>query len=158
MVLLKNDNSALPLAADVKNVALFGCTSYDFIAGGTGSGNVNRAYTVSLLDGLNNAGYTVDDALKAAYEQYLASEKDRLAKTKKEWFMPDVRPAEMALTPQTIQEQAAKADVALITLGRTSGEFLDRKLSDFNLSREETEMLQAVCKTCLLYTSDAADE
>lgn len=147
MVLLKNDNSALPLAADVKNVALFGCTSYDFIAGGTGSGNVNRAYTVSLLDGLNNAGYTVDDALKAAYEQYLASEKDRLAKTKKEWFMPDVRPAEMALTPQTIQEQAAKADVALITLGRTSGEFLDRKLSDFNLSREETEMLQAVCKT-----------
>ncbi|WP_418696847.1 glycoside hydrolase family 3 C-terminal domain-containing protein [Bacteroides sp.] len=146
MVLLKNDNGALPLAAGVKNVALFGCTSYDFIAGGTGSGNVNRAYTVSLLDGLNNAGYTVDDALKASYEQYIAAEKERLSKEKKGWFMPDARPAEMAVAPQEIQAQAAKADVALVTLGRTSGEFLDRKLSDFNLSKEEAQMLQSVCK------------
>ncbi|MCD8093068.1 MAG: glycoside hydrolase family 3 C-terminal domain-containing protein [Bacteroides sp.] len=146
MVLLKNDNGALPLAAGVKNVALFGCTSYDFIAGGTGSGNVNRAYTVSLLDGLNNAGYVVDDALKASYEQYITAEKERLSKEKKDWFMPDARPAEMAVTPQEIQAQAAKADVALVTLGRTSGEFLDRKLSDFNLSKEEQQLLQSVCK------------
>ena len=104
MVLLKNDNGALPLAADVKNVALFGCTSYDFIAGGTGSGNVNRAYTVSLLDGLKNAGYVVDEALKNSYEAYLKTEKERLSKDKKEWFMPDTRPAEMAVSAQVIRE------------------------------------------------------
>ena len=144
MVLLKNDNGALPLAADVKNVALFGCTSYDFIAGGTGSGNVNRAYTVSLLDGLKNAGYVVDEALKNSYEAYLKAEKERLSKDKKEWFMPDTRPAEMAVSAQVIREQAAKADVALVTLGRTSGEFLDRMVADFNLTKEEQNMLKAV--------------
>ena len=144
MVLLKNDNGALPLPADVKNVALFGCTSYDFIAGGTGSGNVNRAYTVSLLDGLKNAGYVVDEALKDSYEAYLKAEKERLSKVKKEWFMTDERPAEMVVSAQVIREQAAKADVALVTLGRTSGEFLDRMIADFNLTKEELDMLKAV--------------
>ena len=146
MVLLKNDGEVLPLASGVNKVALFGCTSYDFIAGGTGSGNVNRAYTVSLLDGLKNAGYSVDEGLKNVYEQYLTAEKERLVQTKKEWFMPDFRPAEMALTASAIQEQASKADVALITLGRTSGEFLDRQQADFNLSKEELALLQGVCK------------
>lgn len=146
MVLLKNDNSALPLAQNVKNVALFGCTSYDFVAGGTGSGNVNHAYVVSLLDGLKNVGYSIDEGLKNTYESYLKAEKERLSKEKKGWFMPDERPAEMALSAQIIKEQVAKSDVALITIGRTSGEFLDRKLADFNLSKEEQKMVQEVTK------------
>lgn len=146
MVLLKNDNAALPLAQNVKNVALFGCTSYDFVAGGTGSGNVNHAYVVSLLDGLKNVGYNIDEGLKNTYESYLKAEKERLSKEKKGWFMPDERPAEMALSAQVIKEQVAKSDVALITIGRTSGEFLDRKLADFNLSKEEQKMLQDVTK------------
>ena len=76
---------------------------------------MNRAYTVSLLDGLKNAGYVVDEALKNSYEAYLKAEKERLAKDKKEWFMPDERPAEMAVSAQVIREQVAKADVALVT-------------------------------------------
>ena len=146
MVLLKNNNNTLPLAQGTKNVALFGCTSYDFVAGGTGSGNVNHAYVVSLVDGLKNAGYTVDEGLKNTYENYLKAEKERLAKEKTSWFMPDQRPAEMALSAQTIQEQVAKSDVALITIGRTSGEFLDRKVEDFNLSKAEKQMLQDVTR------------
>ncbi|MDR1676595.1 MAG: glycoside hydrolase family 3 protein, partial [Tannerella sp.] len=147
MVLLKNDNAALPLAEDIRKIALFGCTSYDFIAGGTGSGNVNRAYTVSLLDGLKNAGYAVDSNLRSVYEQYLAAEKERIASFKREWYMPEIRPVEMSLTLQMIQKQALEADVALITIGRTSGEGFDRPSADFILDKEETEMLQAVCRT-----------
>lgn len=146
MVLLKNDNNALPLASTVKNIALFGCTSYDFVAGGTGSGNVNRAYTVSLLEGLSNAGYTVDDNLKSVYEKYLVAEKERLAKEKKGPFMPDKRPDEMSLTPAMVNEQVGKSDMALITIGRTSGEFLDRNVADFNLSQAETQMVQTVTR------------
>lgn len=146
MVLLKNDNNALPPASTVKNIALFGCTSYDFVADGTGSGNVNRAYTVSLLEGLSNAGYTVDDNLKSVYEKYLVAEKERLAKEKKGPFMPDKRPDEMSLTPAMVNEQVGKSDMALITIGRTSGEFLDRNVADFNLSQAETQMVQTVIR------------
>lgn len=149
MVLLKNDNDALPLKEGMKNIALFGCTSYDFIAGGTGSGNVNRAYTVSLPDGLKNAGYRIDESLKQTYEQHIAAENKKNTPDPSQAFsrfMPVPRPTELVPSAQLLAEQVAKSDVALITLGRTSGEFVDRKVVDFELSREEREMLESVCK------------
>ena len=83
MVLLKNDNAALPLAQSVKSIATFGITSFNFIAGGTGSGDVNKAYTVSLKEGLNNAGYIVDKKLEESYIPYVEKELKRFAEQKK---------------------------------------------------------------------------
>jgi len=147
MVLLKNNNETLPFERKVRNIALFGCTSYDFIAGGTGSGNVNRAYTVSLLDGLKNAGYQIDEALKADYEQYIEAENKKNTPDSSQpfsRFMPVPRPTELIPTTKVLSEQVAKADVALVTLGRTSGEFVDRNVSDFELSEEELQLLKSV--------------
>ena len=93
---LKNDK-ALPFAEGVKNVALYGNTSYDFIAGGTGSGNVNHAYVVSLLDGLKNGGYTVADELKTAYETYVADCKAAKEKEIAELEKKDKQPHRPAL-------------------------------------------------------------
>ncbi|MBR7018084.1 MAG: glycoside hydrolase family 3 C-terminal domain-containing protein [Prevotella sp.] len=156
MVLMKNEK-ALPFAESIKNVALYGNTSYDFIAGGTGSGNVNHAYVVSLLEGLKNGGYTVSDELKGVYEKYITDckearkkEIDEMAKKDKQAammasFLPGALPAEKQFTVEEITAQANVADIAIITLGRISGEFLDRKSSDFNLSDSERNLIQQVC-------------
>ena len=156
MVLMKNAE-ALPFKENIKNVALYGCTSYDFIAGGTGSGNVNHAYVVSLLDGLKNGGYTVSEEMKTAYEQYIADckearkkEIEEMAKKDKQAamlasFMPGNLPAEKQFSTDELTAQANVADVAIITIGRISGEFLDRKAADFNLNASERLLIQQVC-------------
>ena len=151
MVLLKNDANTLPLSADVKNVALFGNTSYNFIAGGTGSGNVNRAYTVSLLDGLKNVGYTVDESLKAAYDKHIVAEQKRIDAAVDQndqfaAFAPKPLPVEMIPSKKQLKDMVAKNDVALITIGRTSGEFLDRYIADFTLSEAENQLIKVVCE------------
>ena len=156
MVLMKN-NEALPLKESVKSVALYGNTSYDFIAGGTGSGNVNHAYVVSLVDGLKNGGYTISDEMKSAYETYLAdckkkAEAELAEKAKKDpktamlvKFLPGTLPAEKQFSADELAKQAETADVAVITIGRISGEFLDRKVADFNLNDSEMKLIQQVC-------------
>ena len=159
MVLMKNEG-VLPLTSHpspLKRVALYGCTSYDFIAGGTGSGNVNHAYVVSLLDGLKNGGYTVSDELKTAYEKYIADAKEAQKKALEELskkdkqaamlanFMPGTLPAEKLFSADELSAQANVADVAIITLGRISGEFIDRTSANFNLNASEQQLIQQVC-------------
>ena len=164
MVLMKNsplptspDRGVLPFGENIKKVALYGCTSYDFIAGGTGSGNVNHAYVVSLLDGLKKGGYTVSDELKTAYEKYIAEVEEARVKALEELakkdeqaamlarFMPGALPAEKQFTAAELTAQASEADVAIITIGRISGEFLDRKVADFNLNDSEMKLIRQVC-------------
>ena len=156
MVLMKNEK-ALPFDDKIKNVALYGITSYDFIAGGTGSGNVNHAYVVSLLDGLKNGGYVVSDELKTAYETYISNAKKAAEAALEEQakkdpknamlvkFLPQPLPAEKLFSADELTKQAEASDVAIITLGRISGEFLDRKAADFNLSDSERKLIEQVC-------------
>ena len=146
MVLLEN-KGVLPLK-DVKKVAVFGCTSYDFVAGGTGSGNVNRAYTVSLLDGLKNAGFVVDDSKKDQYLKHIADEQAAfqasLPNDGTSAFYPTPRPSEIVPAAAELNASAKANDIAIITFGRNSGEFFDRSAADFSLSAKERKLLQDV--------------
>lgn len=148
MVLLKNDAKTLPLKSQPSTlnikVALFGTASYDLLVGGSGSGNVNRNYKVSLDEGLKNAGVQLDETLAKTYSDYTDAE---LAKQPKEnfWTIP-VAP-EMPLSKQQVKAALAQSDIAIMTLSRMAGEGGDRKevKGDYLLSDLELANLRLVC-------------
>ncbi len=142
MILLKNGGDALPVAPG-KHVAVFGNTSYDIIAGGTGSGDVHKAYTISLLQGLANAGYKVQQQLAKEYKSYLDSMKAKQPKNPNFFAPPPVIPQ---FNPEPIlQREADGADIAIITIGRNAGEGADRKVDgDFTLNKAEKGLIKGV--------------
>ncbi len=147
MVLLKNEKETLPLASNIKKIALFGSISYHFIAGGTGSGNVNRAYTISLVDALKSAGYKLHQELENQYQQHIEEFKlkeSKREKSKMDFFRPEILPEELTLSKNQINQWATETDIALITFGRSSGEFADRTSSEFFLKENEVELLRNI--------------
>ncbi len=151
MVLLRNERvgarAALPLGAQ-RAVALFGNTSFDPIAGGTGSGNVNRAYTISVAQGLAAAGMRVDTALAGQYERYLAAERAKLPRPgPMSFFAPPPRIAERSVDANAARAAASSADAAIVTIGRIAGEGGDRKVADdFELGASERSLLEVVSR------------
>ena len=115
------------------------------LVGGSGSGNVNRKYKVSLNEGLVNAGLQLEDELAETYRTYTAAE---LAKMPAEnfWTIP-VAP-EMLLTKEQVKSAIKNADVAVLTISRMAGEGGDRKAvkGDWLLSDTEEANLRLVCQ------------
>ena len=146
MVLLKNNAETLPLK-NIEKVAVFGITSYDFIAGGTGSGNVNKAYVIDLIQGLTGAGLKPTESLSKLYTSYKTYQESKNAAAGQGSSMlgKPVLP-EMEISRNIINIQAAEADMAILTLGRQAGEGRDRAIdNDFNLSAQERQMLSDIC-------------
>lgn len=142
MVLLKNQNNTLPLAPG-KNIALFGNSGYDTMVGGTGSGNVNRAYKVNIHEGLANADLNVDTNLKAAYLDHI-----RLAKadSKQDDVWSITVADEKIITTDEALRAARDNDAAVFVIGRMAGESADRTLAegDWFLSPTERANLDVV--------------
>ncbi|MFT5252242.1 MAG: beta-glucosidase [Flavobacteriales bacterium] len=150
IVLLKNDGNILPFTSKSAPLAVFGVTSYDFISGGTGSGDVNEAYTISLIDGLTNAGFSIDSELEAAYKPFTLAQKEiELKRREKEGLLATPnRLIELELNLEMVQNSAKTSELALITIGRNAGEGDDRKIDeDFNLAQDEINMINIVSQT-----------
>lgn len=149
IILLQNSNNALPLGSSVKKIAAFGNASYDTFSGGTGSGDVNEAYTVSISQGLVNSGFDLEKTLKARYENYISE-----AKTGKQkpadpiaaLLEPKTGESEMGVEMLSASLLADECDAAIITIGRNAGEGNDRKNveGDFKLTQTELSMVARV--------------
>ena len=147
-ILLKNDNNTLPFNSKKAALAVFGVTSYDFISGGTGSGDVNEAYSISLLDGLTYAGFAIDSELEKLYKPYVADQKakemDRREKNGGLLATPK-RIVELELNKEIIANKANSSELALITIGRNAGENADRNVDeDFNLATDEVALINTI--------------
>lgn len=148
VVLLKNKSAALPMSKD-NEIALFGVTSYDFIAGGTGSGNVNRPYVVDLMSGLSNVGFRLEPELDAFYKDYMKAEALRCARINgdNKWFIDRERAIEV-VPDELIVKAASNADDAVITIGRVFGEGKDRDYyHSYLLSDREKELISQVSES-----------
>ena len=145
MVLLKNDNNVLPLANNIKNIALYGISSYKFLAVGTGSGSVNYEYVVNMEDGLSAAGYKIDPAIAAPYRKHVETIKPRKASD----FMQlenVVMPESLLSQPFKLRADAIANDIAIITIGRSCGESSDREYDgNYTLTDVEKKMINDVC-------------
>ena len=144
MVLLEN-NGALPMK-DVKTVALYGTGSYDFIAGGTGSGNVNKPYIRNVAEGLAVNGIEINKDIKTWYEQYISLAKTQLKNngSSSSVLLGDPVISEMEVSREFIERMEPATDIAIFTLSRNAGEGGDRyaKDGDWTLTGQERELIQ----------------
>ncbi len=155
MVLLENDG-ALPIVPG--NIALYGAGAAKTIKGGTGSGEVNERHSVTILEGLENAGFTV--TTKAWIDDY-AAEFQRaddafgsdIKKKLRHFKLADIinimetpfkYPFGRLITAQDIA--ASDTDICVYVVARQSGECADRLLSahDYTLSDIEIANLKTV--------------
>ena len=121
IVLLKNEGRTLPLTAG--NLNVFGWASTNPVYGGTGSGALNDAYhTVTLLEGLENAGFTLNTELSDFYTAYRA-DRPTIAMGTQDWTLPE--PPASTYTDEMMANAKAFSDTALVVIGRSGGEGAD---------------------------------
>lgn len=122
IVLLKNDNGALPLASG-SSLNVFGWASTNPCYGGTGSGSLSDAYeTTTLLDGLTNAGFTLNTELSDFYTAYRA-DRPEVGMWSQDWTLPE--PTADSYTDEMMQNAKAFSDTALVVITRVGGEGAD---------------------------------
>ena len=171
MVLLKNENNTLPLNK-AQTAALFGKISYFNIVSGTGSGTVrSNKYSISLNNGMKSAGYKIIKDLEKTYLDYIEKIKrenlvppyfDNPKMRKDNGIKGNQAPPhfknrlvafskERSVSKNEIKKYEKKADIAIITLGRSAGEnyengYLPITKTELNLVKNVSEIFHTAGK------------
>ena len=162
IVLLDNDGT-LPMAKNSK-LNVFGWASTNPCYGGTGSGALSDAYpTVTLLEGLKNAGFELNTELSDFYTAYRA-DRPVVGMFSQDWTLPEPEAAQY--TDELMNNAKAFSDTAMVVITRVGGEGADlptdvfqvtydagHSYNDFEpgehylqLSKTEKDMIDLVCK------------
>ena len=162
IVLFENDGT-LPL--NPGKIALYGNGVVKTLKGGTGSGEVNERNSVSILEGMENAGFTVTNQswlndYCIEYKAKLETYNESVRKMMKDVFLKlrfsdlhDIvglsfnHPYGRMVTDEDIKESAC--DTCLYVFARQAGESMDRNPDDFsfNLATEEIEQIRFLAKS-----------
>ena len=159
MVLLENENQALPLAQGSK-AALFGTGSYGTIKGGTGSGDVYNRYTISVYDALTSTYNISNMAWWSEYLKTFEEKKAQAAEEKKDndyvkytqgrfGGADSFLAIDQALTQSDMDKaKAGGVTTAFYTVSRVSGEGADRMIGkgDYELSEVEYNNIKLIAK------------
>ncbi|MDD7636665.1 MAG: glycoside hydrolase family 3 C-terminal domain-containing protein, partial [Clostridiales bacterium] len=123
IVLLKNEGSTLPLAGNTK-LNVFGWSSTNPVYGGTGSGSVSDTYEkVSILDGLKDAGFEINEELVNFYTGYRET-RPTVGMWGQDWTIPD--PSMQEYEEAGVFEPAKEfSDTAVVVIARSGGEGAD---------------------------------
>ena len=162
-IVLLDNAGTLPLAKNSK-LNVFGWASTNPCYGGTGSGALSDAYpTVSLLEGLTNAGFELNTELSDFYTAYRA-DRPQVGMFAQDWTLPEPEAAQYS--DDLINNAKAFSDTAMIVITRVGGEGADlptdvstvtydagHSYNDFEpgehylqLSKTEEDMVDLVCK------------
>ncbi len=152
-VLLKNDGT-LPINTN-NNVAVFGRVQYDWFYVGNGSGgDVRTPYKINLVEGLKNSSINVNEELMNKYVTWCS--KPENVPDPGFWAHWPRCYKEMPLSLKQVKKAAKESDVAVVVIGRSSGEDRENvlKKGSFFLTNEEKSLLNKVTsvfkKTVLL--------
>lgn len=149
VVLLKNDNHLLPLNTSQK-IALYGSGASQTVKGGTGSGDMNERDSISIYQGMKNAGFSItseewileyDKLYETARNDWRDCILEKVSQDPNHVFFPTYSKTPFQ-RPVGGDICNTDADIAIYVLGRNSGEATDRKCEegDYYLTPAEKEM------------------
>lgn len=122
LVLLKNEDNVMPFS-DTDNLNVFGWASTNPCYGGTGSGAISDAYEkVTLLQGLENAGFSLNTELSDFYISY-REEHPEISPFNQDWTLPE--PPVSTYSDELMNDAKEFSDTALIVISRTGAEHAD---------------------------------
>ena len=143
IVMLKNDNNALPLEKN-EDIALFGRIQFNYYKSGTGSGGmVNVSKITGIPEGLSDCGIKINKELSDAYEKWLLENPFDIGEG---WGGEPWSQKEMPLSDELVRSVSEKCGKAVVIIGRTAGEEQENRVEEgsFLLTEAEKDMLTKV--------------